>query len=82
MLIRLYRWRKLSADVWKTGFKVDCASCVVRIDCRSYPATKARDQQVDHLCRIAERVGREFISLQADPVDLLSGQRPAIEDKQ
>jgi hypothetical protein len=58
-------------DVRNTTFKVGGTACLVSINCRGHPTSKARDQQGDHLCRVAERVGREFFSLQPDRVYLL-----------
>jgi hypothetical protein len=72
----------LLADVRNTAFKVGGAACLVCIDCGGYPATKARDQQRDRLCRVTEGVGGQFVSLQPDSVELVSSQGPAVKDEQ
>ena len=62
--------------------EISSTTCLVSIKCRCHPATKTGDQHSDRVCRVAERAGCEFVGLQPDRTDPLSGQRPPVEDEQ
>lgn len=68
--------------MWNTAFKVGGAACLVSVNGCRHPASKAQDQHGNRFCRVAERVGREFVSLQLDRVELLSSQCPAVKDEE
>jgi hypothetical protein len=80
--VRVLEFLRLLADVRNTALEVGAAGCLVGVNGGCHPATKARDQQSNRLCRVAEGVGREFVRLRPDVVELVSSQHPAVKDKQ